>query len=364
MPDVVISFDSTGSMGACISEVRRTVQNFITNLFTSVDNLRVGIINHGSYCDGEKLIDIHDLSADVNSLVKFMQTTRNTNGCDMSHASYEYVFYKAQELNWYGDSRALILIGDCEPHPVGYRTDNRLMRPFNTLDGIKEAKKLVDSGVKIFPIQALNRRNHTHFYQALAGMSNTPKLDLMQFADVREYLTAVIYSQESTEKVQEYATELETSGLFNRNIASMFNSLLNVDTYNSGKLITRNADDTGSLVEVNPARFQVLYVDRKTPIKDFVQSSGARFKIGRGFYQLTKKEEVQERKEVVLVDKTTGDMWSGSAARDMIGLPYGQRDNIYPKHGFNYDVFIQSTSANRVLMGDTKFLYEVDSSSY
>lgn len=356
--DVVISFDSTGSMAPAISEVRRKVEDFITTLFDSVDGLRIGIINHGSYCDGERLIDTHDLTTDKNSLVNFLRKTRNTNGCDMRHASYEYVMMRAKSFDWQSPSRALIMIGDCEPHPTNYRNTNGYTVP----DWQVEAFTLVDTlNVKIFPIQTLNRREHTHFYKALSQISGTPKLDLMQFSDVAEYLTAVIYSQSSEQHVIDYATELESSGLFNRNIATMFNTLLDTDRYVPAKdryVVTRSIGDSHDLKEVDPARFQVLHVDYTTDIKSFVLSTGAVFKIGRGFYELTKQEEVQERKEVVLVDKKTGDMWSGGAARDMINLPYGQRGKVRPIYGFDYDVFIQSTSANRKLIGGTKFLYE------
>ena len=91
---------------------------------------------------------------------------------------------------------------------------------------------------------------------------------------------------------------------------------------------------------------------------------GADFAPGRGFYELGKRVLVQEKKEVVLRDTVTGDMFSGDLARDLIGLPYGERGKISPQSvvhdGRRFDVFIQSTSYNRVLLPDTRFLYEVE----
>ena len=43
------------------------------------------------------------------------------------------------------------------------------------------------------------------------------------------------------------------------------------------------------------------------------------FRAGRGFYEFTKPEIISNKKEVVLVDKVTGDMFTGSEAFDMIG---------------------------------------------
>ncbi len=48
----------------------------------------------------------------------------------------------------------------------------------------------------------------------------------------------------------------------------------------------------------------------------------------------------------------------------MLGLPYGERGKIGPRNLTGdiqeYDVFVQSTSWNRDLMPNTRFLYEVE----
>lgn len=62
----------------------------------------------------------------------------------------------------------------------------------------------------------------------------------------------------------------------------------------------------------------------------------------------------------MLVDKVSGDMFTGSEACDMIGA--GGASKIKPASFEKWRVFVQSTSYNRVLMPDTGFLYEVDTS--
>ena len=89
--------------------------------------------------------------------------------------------------------------------------------------------------------------------------------------------------------------------------------------------------------------------------------SGAKFKPGKGFYEFTKSELIQENKEIVLVNKRTGDMFSGDQARQMIGLPRGTRGTIRPVRLHDYDVFVQSASHNRKLLSGTRFLYENES---
>ena len=58
---------------------------------------------------------------------------------------------------------------------------------------------------------------------------------------------------------------------------------------------------------------------RKCSIKDFITENSLIFKTGRGFYEFTKPEKISNKKEVVFVDKETGDMFSGQEAFDMIG---------------------------------------------
>lgn len=79
---------------------------------------------------------------------------------------------------------------------------------------------------------------------------------------------------------------------------------------------------------------------------------------GAAFYQLTKTEsEVQDYKQIAIRDKVSGAIYSGAAARDMLGLPqYGMAKVAPGDHG-QYDIYIQSTSINRKLPAGTTMLY-------
>ena len=140
----------------------------------------------------------------------------------------------------------------------------------------------------------------------------------------------------------------------NRNLANLFTEL------GSSAHSTWIPKEASGLEPVPPYRFQVLHVDEVTDIKSFVQGTGATFKKGRGFYQLTKPETVQEMKEIVLVNRRSGDMFTGAEAREFIGLPFGERGKVRPKISEIYDVYVQSTSSNRKLIGGTTFLYEAE----
>lgn len=102
-----------------------------------------------------------------------------------------------------------------------------------------------------------------------------------------------------------------------------------------------------------------MNVETDTSIKDFVLSNGVEFKVGRGFYEFTKRVEVQDYKEIILMHKKSGNLYNGNVARTIAGIPIGVTAKVSPENIPDYYVFIQSTSANRKLLGGTKFLYEI-----
>ncbi|WP_293114559.1 hypothetical protein [Okeania sp. SIO1I7] len=60
------------------------------------------------------------------------------------------------------------------------------------------------------------------------------------------------------------------------------------------------------------------------------------------------------------MDRTTGDLFEGESAREILGLPHDTTVRIKPNNLEKYVVFVQSTSVNRKLIGGTRFLYEVE----
>jgi len=346
--DILISFDTTGSMSPCIREVRLRVTESLDKLFSTIPDLRVGIIAHGDYYDGIKALYKINFTSDKQALKLFVETAPNTNGGD-GEEFYEYVFNVAQNFDWQAENRAFMFIADATPHNVGYKWGGNVFH----YDWREEARNLANIGVNIYAIQALGNSRSTSFYNEVAHISNGKKLNLNQFADAVETIIAVCYHQVG--RLDEYRDELVSTFKMNRNLVNLFKDLDTNVEYIDTKY-TRS--DSSGLIPVPPARFQILRILEKVDIKSFVESTGIRFRKGRGFYQFMKPEMVQEAKEVVLRNKTTGDMFTGSEARNFIGLPFGERGKIRPKFFEEYEVYIQSTSSNRNLIGGTKFLYE------
>jgi hypothetical protein len=78
---------------------------------------------------------------------------------------------------------------------------------------------------------------------------------------------------------------------------------------------------------------------------------------GKGFYELTKLEEVQDYKEICVRDTRNGCLYTGANARKLIGLPEKGTAKVKPEGSGIYQIFVQSTSINRKLPAKTKFVY-------
>lgn len=84
-------------------------------------------------------------------------------------------------------------------------------------------------------------------------------------------------------------------------------------------------------------------------IRDFVIDQGVTFVKGCAFYELKKTEDVQGYKQIAIRDKKTGAVYSGYAARDLLGLPRNGDVKLAPGAHGNYEIYVQSTSVNRKL---------------
>lgn len=356
--DVVFSFDTTGSMYPCLTEVRRRIKETVTQLLKEMPGLRIGIIAHGDYCDKDDtyVTKIFDFNDNVAAICKFVTEVKPTGGGDCPEC-YELVLHQARSLSWTpgAKERVLVLIGDDVPHKPT-EAQNYLH-----LDWKKELVSLVTEKVHVYAVQALNRGHATSFYTEVARATGGLKLDLNQFNQVVDLIRAICYKLQGPESLAAFEKELQEEKKYNRGIAAIMDALAGRKTSSF-----KGVSAAVGLTPVNPARFQRLKVagvkaaDKKVPIKQFVLSTGAAFKTGRGFYEFTKAEEVQETKEVVLVDRVTGDMFTGTEARDLIGVPWGTRGRVRPTMLDKWQIFIQSTSYNRALIVGTDFLYEVE----
>ena len=93
-------------------------------------------------------------------------------------------------------------------------------------------------------------------------------------------------------------------------------------------------------------------------IREFILKHRMEYLKGSAFYQLTKTEsKVSHTKQILVRDRATGKIFAGKEARKMIGLPDDRNARLHPGDHKNFDLFIQSESVNRKLVGGTGVIY-------
>ena len=171
--DMVIAFDTTGSMASYINAVKKHVKELIPKLFKQNPDLRIGIVAFGDYCDMPskynfgKAYQVCELTDDENKLIKFITSAQNTGGGD-SDEFYELVIKKiVEETNWREDStKAVLFIADANPHEVGYSYGNIVVN--NQIDWREEAKKAAEKEIKFDTLTIYE----TEWYKELSSITN------------------------------------------------------------------------------------------------------------------------------------------------------------------------------------------------
>lgn len=152
--DMVIAFDTTGSMASYIDAVRKEVADLIPRLFADNEDLRLGIVAFGDYCDmlgPQEFGDAYQCikpTNNENDLIRFVVNSRDTNGGD-GDEFYELVLKKIiEETPWRdGAAKSVLLIADADPHPLGYSFGEMVIN--NQISWWREANKAAALKIKI-----------------------------------------------------------------------------------------------------------------------------------------------------------------------------------------------------------------------
>lgn len=111
-----------------------------------------------------------------------------------------------------------------------------------------------------------------------------------------------------------------------------------------------------TLQELNVDQYEMLNVYQDSPIKECVEKmTKEKYRIGSGYYQLTKPEKIQPAKNICLWSKKDGKVYTGNHARDLLKLP-PYEVKVSPAQHVDFEIFAQSTSVNRRLVKGTKLL--------
>lgn len=352
--EVVFSWDTTGSMYGCLSQVQDEVESIAKRLFRDIPDLKIGCIAHGDYCDAGStyVVKTLDLTSDISQVVKFVRGAGRTGGGDAPEC-YELVLHEVRGFSWTaGKNKALVMMGDDVPHGPGEFQNTRKLNWRNELELLLEAQ------IKVYGVQCLGRPHATHFWKEIANKTGGMHITLDQFESVRDLLMAVCYQHQGQENLRRFEKQVVEEGRMNRNLDSIFGAML-------GRA-PRSDFKSRDLEVVSPGRFQMLTVKKNMDIEKFVTKHKLEFEPGKGFYEFTKPEKVQPSKQIVLIEKKTGDMYTGTKAREMLRLPRHTEVRIkpaeYPDLLKEFWVMIQTKSWNREMKVGQKFLYEVDMS--
>ncbi len=396
--DICFAFDTTGSMSGCISQVKQNIQKIVKELFKNIPNVRISLVAFEDY-DFDYVWKAIDFTTDEGALIHFMTHMDQAHcitGRDIGfrggrgegmEESYEYLLHKIPSLNWSSESmRSLILIGDAPPHTPSHAYQN--------LDWMVELGKVRDKGINIYSVHCLSWGNEPkvkHFFKTIAKETNGYHLYLDQFTMIPAMMMAICYKQMGSDRLESYENELKVSSAgVTHGMRQVFDIMLGkksteeVEAENEARFdysrsssggggssygrVGRKATSTGleNLKEEDfvlkpspPSRFQVLAVPNDEDIMTFSANNGLTFQRGKGFYHFTKPELIQKNKEIVLREKSTGDFFEGNMCRKMLNLiTYDENKRIKPTDFPQYDIFIQSTSLNRKLIGGSQFLYD------
>lgn len=197
MLDMVIAFDTTGSMSSYIEAVRRHVIDLIPKLFAANPKLKVSIVAFGDYCDMHSKMDfgdayqVIDLTDNENKLIKFVKKAKNTHGGDEDEF-YELVIKKiVEETSWReGSTKSVLLIADASPHGIGYSFGDIVIN--NQIDWREEAKKAAAKGIKIDTMQCSIGRT---WYKELSKMTNGINLPFKTDSKTSQVIEAASYAR-------------------------------------------------------------------------------------------------------------------------------------------------------------------------
>ncbi|MEV5880876.1 VWA domain-containing protein [Streptomyces sp. NPDC052101] len=119
--------------------------------------------------------------------------------------------------------------------------------------------------------------------------------------------------------------------------------------------VNKDTIKAAGLTPVKPSQYELIPVARVAAIRDWVIECGHTYRTGGAFYQLSKSEKIQARKQIAVLEKKTDRVYTGPEARALLGLP-DVEVRVKPDHNDDFTIFVQSTSVNRKLVPNTRVL--------
>jgi len=125
---------------------------------------------------------------------------------------------EACKLSWREDSaKALVMIGDEVPHAPWYTTEK--------INWWEEMAALVNIGVKIYGVRALNSNHSIPFYEELSERSGAVNINFQSFNLIVDMFLAICYREVSPSKLAQFQEEMQTEGKVNKEMETILETL-------------------------------------------------------------------------------------------------------------------------------------------
>eukprot|EP00050_Salpingoeca_kvevrii_P009191 m.307807 g.307807 ORF g.307807 m.307807 type:complete len:428 (-) comp20514_c0_seq1:156-1439(-) len=212
--EVVLSFDTTGSMYSYLEKVRENLAAIVRKLADEAEqndmDLRLGVIAHGDYCDKQqyyviKFLQLRDVKqpSQRGEILRFIGKVGPTGGGDAPEC-YELALHQARtKMNWTpGSRRILVIVGDDAPHPPGYTYGDYT----NTLDWEKEVAELGRMGVRTYTVDCGS--SGLSFWRDVATKTRGQLLPIQEMRTLSHLIIAAALREMSTRAFRKYHDEL------------------------------------------------------------------------------------------------------------------------------------------------------------
>ena len=119
--DIVIAFDSTGSMGGEIAVVKQRIEQIGTSLLKKIPGTRISFCTYKDVSD-EYIVRGVPLTGELSKLTEFLGPISANGGGDHEEAVQAGLNYATKQLRFREDARKVVLLfGDAPPHKADLR---------------------------------------------------------------------------------------------------------------------------------------------------------------------------------------------------------------------------------------------------
>ena len=114
--DIVICFDTTGSMEPYINGVRRRLIPMMRGVISEYSSWRIGMVLYRDYPPDMYITKLMPFTQDFNYFQRILNATTTWGGRDIPEAVYEALYDGVEKFPWAAEKKLIILIGDAPGH--------------------------------------------------------------------------------------------------------------------------------------------------------------------------------------------------------------------------------------------------------